>query len=918
MEELAPYTFVHEKYFEPLSRYPVENGGYRERIAGLLPDEWSVQRDTLWFFAQPPSGEIPAQGFKIHVSATPLNAETVLDRSVPVLSRYGCTFKTVIAEPILRFMNSKNFDRGKSNKFITAYPRPDDFKPLCQDLHEATSDLDSPYILSDRPYEEGGVVFYRYGGFKPRKRLDADGTTTPLIQAPDGTEVVDRRTPYYQLPEWVEDPFGRTEETEDGDGILNDRYEIEGALKFSNSGGVYRATDVETGDTVVLKEARPLTNVWDEEETVIDAVDILRNEYHALTLLADVDGVPNARDFFQAWDHWFLVQDHVKGIPLNKYRAQNEISLAPFKPSDADAAGFCAWFRDTAEALIDLLESVHEAGVVIADFAPSNVIVQNGTSAGATFRLLDLESAQLHPDASLPASVEEDVMRSDAMKKFASLWATPGFRRSNKAEDVGAKPQDDLHALARILSSLLLPIQSVSELEPEAHERILDGIEASTGLSAQVRDVIDALAAGDVAAARHTLATWEEGPPSAQGVRAVSEADRSRFDERLSDEIDEVATFVGWTLTPDRTDRVAPPDVRCFRTNPVSLAYGSSGVALFLDAVDHPDTDRVVDWTLDRVRDETTLPLPPGLFVGASGVAVTLLQLGRDEAACEIMTQVFDSPLRFASPDVLVGAAGWGLAALRFHHQCQLDGALDHARAAADYLIESSRMCDAGRYWGTDDPLDAPLGMAHGTCGIGLFLLRFAEAAHDAQGLDAACDAVDFELAHAIEEGNALHIGRTPTASLREPYWKHGTSGLTSVLSRFAASSDAPDYAEAARRTARGASMRFSAGPWQFEGLSGIGEAMLDLHYATGNDAALAEAYEIADSILRYRIEETPEGHGYPGRHLMRLSNDFATGAAGIGLFFDRLLHASPRPFYDVAQPLRRASGQVGSPALAS
>jgi tRNA A-37 threonylcarbamoyl transferase component Bud32 len=41
-------------------------------------------------------------------------------------------------------------------------------------------------------------------------------------------------------------------------------------------------------------------------------------------------------------------------------------------------------------------------------------------------------------------------------------------------------------------------------------------------------------------------------------------------------------------------------------------------------------------------------------------------------------------------------------------------------------------------------------------------------------------------------------------------------------------------------------------------------------------------------------------GTPFPGRWLTRVSNDYATGAAGIGLFFERLLRPGPRRFVDL------------------
>jgi hypothetical protein len=84
-----------------------------------------------------------------------------------------------------------------------------------------------------------------------------------------------------------------------------------------------------------------------------------------------------------------------------------------------------------------------------------------------------------------------------------------------------------------------------------------------------------------------------------------------------------------------------------------------------------------------------------------------------------------------------------------------------------------------------------------------------------------------------------------------------------------------------------------------FEGLTGIGEFMLDMYKFTGDQDYYHKALDIADTVLCFKIEKL-EGVAYPGRWLMRISNDYATGAAGIGLFFTRLLQLHRRLFVDL------------------
>src|SRR5579883_270819 len=67
----------------------------------------------------------PAQGWKLHVSATPANAAAVLERCLPVLLEHGTPFKVVRSTPDLVAMNGGHYGHTQIGKFITVYPSND-------------------------------------------------------------------------------------------------------------------------------------------------------------------------------------------------------------------------------------------------------------------------------------------------------------------------------------------------------------------------------------------------------------------------------------------------------------------------------------------------------------------------------------------------------------------------------------------------------------------------------------------------------------------------------------------------------------------------------------------------------------------------------------------------------------------------
>jgi hypothetical protein len=124
-------------------------------------------------------------------------------------------------------------------------------------------------------------VSYRYGAFRSRHRLEADGTRTPIILAPDGTDVTDERGPEFRLPTGVIDPFAPPAPGFDGSPVSFHGYTFDKVLQHSNGGGAYRA-HTSDGRDVFIKEARA-HNGYTADGT--DARQRLEREYLILRAL---------------------------------------------------------------------------------------------------------------------------------------------------------------------------------------------------------------------------------------------------------------------------------------------------------------------------------------------------------------------------------------------------------------------------------------------------------------------------------------------------------------------------------------------------------------------------------------------------------------------------------------------------------
>ncbi len=869
--DLFGYCFLHPRFYEDIDRYVAADVAYREVVAPLLPACWEVRPERLWYAALPPDLSLPGQGFKIHLSATWATAHELLRRVVPILARAETAFKFVADPAMLDYMNSKNYPRTSSGKFITIYPADQErCGTLLESLHEATVDLKGPHILSDRAFRHSKVVFYRYGGFMPQFQLTIYGDRLPVIQAPDGQWIPDARGPAFQLPPGTNDPFLPQPTIPPAPPLLHGRFKPESAESFSNSGGVYAGRDTSNQQRVIIKEARPGT--CSRKGSSSDATTVLAKEYKVLTALQPTGYVPAAIDYFQEWDHHFLVEEYVEGIPLSNYRALEEVGLLVNRTGSADSVSkFCDRLRRITRSLIDAVEACHKNGIVLGDLAPDNIIIDEKTLA---IRLIDFEGA---------------VILAENGDSDQAAMATLGFVSPRRLLGEPLSYADDWYSLGSVIYSLILPLQPFFHLYPEAQDVFLNEVAKDQGLPPEVSNLISALFEGSVERAKEIVT----GNFSNATLRRASQEPSKQV---LDATLDGITSHILKTIDTTRNDRLFPGDYRVFSTNPLSVSFGAVGQALYLQSALGSIPANVTEWILRQPV--TTADYAPGLYVGLAGVSWGLAELGLEGEARDAMLKAYESPLLFESLDVFYGCAGTGLASLYWWNRTGERRFLERATELGDYIVQSATGDEAGYYWLNIDG-GHHFGYAHGGSGISLFLLYLYRATQDSRYLQYAIGGLDYEIAQAKHEAGYVVWSRTKESAIMSPYWRYGNAGIGSVLIRFYSMLKNPRYLEYAEKAARYTASKYAGFPGQFMGLSGMGEFLLDMHRFTGDPDYRSEALKIAAGVLLYAVPE-PQGTAFPGEELLRLSTDYGTGSAGIGMFLQRILQPGNRLFHDL------------------
>lgn len=869
-------------------------------VRALLGDPlgaWTLQRTGPWMLALPAAVELPSQGWKLHVSATSHTALATLEAVVPVLVREHVAFKFVATRQAVARLNSSNAPREVAGKFITIYPLDDDQAVrIGHACDRATATLSGPAILSDRPVRRGSVVHYRYGAFVQERVFDDDGLLVEVLRDPDGRSIPDERHAWFTPPSWARDPFSAREakarrrgrrNVAPGAGpvLLNGRYMVRHALKLANKGGVYVAEDRDSGHLVVMKEARPHIELGGGRGGYVTR--LLRQEARVLAAVGHLGLSPQLLDVFEQQGHLFVVLEHLDGGSLRR-----QLRLAGgSRTRPLHGEQLATMIRALAETML----AFHDAGVLLRDFTPNNLLVLHG----GELRVVDLEFAHLLSDGPPPR-----------WREGTLVYASP---QQLSGEPSGLS--DDYHSLGATIAYAATGMDPC--FSPDWNGRPLGCLEEWLGrleregvIEATVSDIVLGCTAHDPRlrwSPRQVLDRL-----AAPVHRAPPPAPASPSSDQLAGVVADIAWWLARNMREDR-EWLWPTSHGGMRLDPCNVQTGASGVGLFLCQAGRFGDDpalrdlarRAAAWVERQLSQRPQRP--PGLYFGQAGavwfldeVAAWLADPALRERAGELALAL---PIRSFNPDITHGTAGIGLAQLR-HWQATGDSrCLDRAERAVAALSATARPGPHGVVWPVREDVEsafaglASYGFAHGVAGIAYFLLSSAGVLADPTCRELALEAVE-SLMKAVridDEGAAYWEVGPGRGQAESPHWCNGSSGVGTTLVRAYTATRDERYLHLAEAAARAVTARsWRGGLVQCHGLAGDGDFLLDLHAVTGDHRFRELALDLAGLIYLRRFRD--DGLlVFPDESGERVTASFGTGLSGIGSFFARLAHGGAR-----------------------
>lgn len=342
---------------------------YKEKVWHDICEKYLPisKNDTIWRYSRNINNSDPNQGWKIHISATILDAIEIFKLAYPFLNSINVLFKAPKSLLELKKLNcGLNYGYSQIGKFITIYTRSSsEALYIAENLYKLTSGhtgVNIPYELS---FQDSNIIYYRYGAFHTLKTKNSDGESISAIQTPDGKLIPDSREPNSVIPSWATNPFIKEQSnfrnSNSSNSLINQDIMIFKALSQRGKSAVFKALDLSVSPArlCIIKEGRLNGEVdWDKKDGYMR----VKHEEEVLKVLKGNDiKVPKVYRSFTNGINYYLVMELIEGDNLQEISFNKKLPI-----SKVISYGY---------QLAIILSKIHSAGFIWRDCKPLNIIL---------------------------------------------------------------------------------------------------------------------------------------------------------------------------------------------------------------------------------------------------------------------------------------------------------------------------------------------------------------------------------------------------------------------------------------------------------------------------------------------------------------------------------------------------------------
>ncbi|MGE8022108.1 lanthionine synthetase LanC family protein [Peribacillus frigoritolerans] len=825
----------------------IDNGKYRREV----PEIYIKKSKPNYFYIVECGASLPEFGWKIHISAIPSNAVTILKKVSNYCIEKKITFKFLRDDEILKKTTSKSGDRSSSGKFITIYPMDEtSFINTITDLYGMLKNYIGPYVLSDKRYKDCKILYYRYGRIKPKSKKNKNGRLINLLLGPNGEEYIDNPSPFYSKPSWIKDPFEKSEESDGiASGLNNDRYIIKEVLHMSNTGGVYLAYDKKLGINIVLKEARPSLSVIDED---IDSLELRKFEAKMLQELSGISGVPELLNSFYEWEHYFIAVNYIDGETIQDFLSSPKVLEEKMFDKDRSYSRYIDIFID----MVKKINSIHKKGVSIGDLSPYNVLINQLDEV--YFLDFELSTSNI------------------IYNKSSRFMSTRGFRMNEVKEDLSNRFEVDIEALGLIILRFFHPTGSFFSLSPRSINEFLNELIDDKIIDNRLAKIIEELIfqssevqLENVTAALEKIKNDKQPSFITKNKYEINKINIKKIIEQLY-----------YTINNNMDLSSNSKLFNCTSSfNHYGLYTGDLGILVTLNKLDSILSLNINELIKIYNSHDLSVIDDPYFFSGTAGISYGYSQLGDTQKSIELISKTLVSiktvPIKY---NIAEGIAGIGLVLLHLYKKTKDAYLLEKAIEIGEKIISDFGKYEFNVFINKDKNLE--LGFYNGLAGISYFLTHLYSYKQLPEFLDTSHLFIKKIINYSSNENKSAYVpiireGKSFSSSLL------GAAGVAKAVFEINIYLKNENLTLFFDKLVNNFSYKYSDNPTYVNGLSGKGLTLLEFYKRTREVKYLNMSEQLLRSILLFKYDN--KGNLYfPDSSLLRGNLSYSDGIAGI------------------------------------
>ena len=829
------------------------------------------------------------QGWILHLSVIYTQLQELLKLIVPELIKDNISFKVVRDVSTAKNLVDGSLGYINLGKLISIYPENDlEAMELAKRLINLTFRFHGPAVPTD--FHLGGVLYTRYGSFKPILYKNEKGDEIKHIYNTKGKLIPDAYSVPFSMPSALKWPFQSIASlsSQHSKKLLNKKYYPLLVLKPDAKGNVIKALHFEN-----LLKIRPCLIKQGHKYMAVDKLgrdirDKLKWQLELYNRLSDSILLPRVFGYFEENGDGYLAMEFINGVSLQTWIQSIYKGHAWSELSAARKLAILNCILD----VVRKIKRLHELGYIHRDITPENFLIN---TKGEIF-LLDMELAWsmneekpdppfrlgtfgfMSPEQSLSErpTVKQDIYSLGAFLLVFFTNLTPNKWKNQNTETLKGNLSSFLgctlisHLISYCLQKDPSKRPEISNIESDLEQVKIEV--QNTSILNKIQNMHGNLSPDTL------KSVTQAGINGLANPNLLSPKDLwlsriQKKDNHVGNEQAEMALYKGWHVGI---------------SGPLWLVAKATKAGFDISACKHCYSS---SWSyLEKNYFSIRHEIIPGLFSGSAGIALALAEalnsglILPDKDSMSKISYCFSQ--KTSRLNLSNGIAGQGIALLHCSPWMEPSKVQE---LIASYISEIISTQNKAGFWQTylenENKRNNPLDISTGVAGILLFLLAYLQ--HCNRSVETLAQKA---LRWLIKKAFTKEGYYKPEISSQEKL------GITLCLIRAYSIFENPKYKELAESNLQAFPLRPVISDFSLDsGLSGLGEVYLEAFVIFNNTKWMERATSIAELFVQTFNQSNQDAGYWITNESDFVTADLFVGYSGILHFLIRYL--SPNTF---------------------